>query len=160
MKLRLAGIGLLLATTFSSNIMAGENAVGVAITKAELENTRLDTGFKLFATIMPSDNVGVEFAHGEYGELGDVDFSSTNIALVAATSGGTANVYGKLGLAFWSAKIDDWYYGSETVSGEDLMVGLGLNVRAGDALVKFEVEGIDADGADVVSLNIGLGVAF
>ena len=161
MKLRLAGIGLLLATTFSSNVMAGENTFGFAITKAEIENTRLDSGFKLFGTIMPSDNFGVEFAHGKYGDLEDVEFSSTNIALVAATSGDTVNVYGKLGVALWEVEMYDfWYDDSYTVDGEDLLVGLGLNVKAGSARLKFELEGIDADGVDVVSLNIGLGVAF
>ena len=105
MKLRLAGIGLLLATTLSSNAMAGENTFGFAITKAEIENTRLDSGFKIFGTIMPSDNFGVDFAHGKYGDLEDVEFSSTNIALVAATSGDTVNVYGKLGLALWEVEM-------------------------------------------------------
>lgn len=145
---------------FSQFSYAGETVVGIALTKTEIENTRLDNGNKIFLNAMANENFGFEAAIGKYGELGDLEFSSTNFAFLAATSG-TVSVYGKFGLALWEAETYDWYYGSETVDGEDLLIGLGLNIKAGDsARIKFELEGIDADNVDVVAVSLGFGVAF
>lgn len=158
MKLFSACAAIALAA-FSQLAQAGETVVGIALTKTEIENSRLDNGNKIFLNAMANENFGFEAAIGEYGDRWDVEFSSTNFAFLAATSG-TVSVYGKLGLALWDVKIDDWY-GSENIDGEDLLIGLGMNIKAGSAVrIKFELEGIDADNVDVVAASLGLGVAF
>jgi hypothetical protein len=158
MKLVTACFAVVLAM-LSQVSQAGETVIGLALTKTEIENTRLDNGNKIFLNAMANENFGFEAAMGNYGDTWYTEFSSTNFAFLAATSG-TVSVYGKLGLALWRAEIDD-YYGSETIDGEDLLVGLGMNIKAGSAVrIKFELEGIDADGADVVAASLGLGVAF
>lgn len=159
MKLVTACFAVVLAM-LSQVSQAGEAVIGLALTKTEIENTRLDNGNKIFLNAMADENFGFEAAIGKYGELGDLEFSSTNFAFLAATSG-TVSVYGKLGLALWEVETYDWYYGSEKFDGEDLLVGLGMNIKAGStARIKFELEGIDADNVDVVAVSLGFGIAF
>ena len=163
MEFRLLRAVLLLTAALSQGAQATETIVGITATKAEVENTRLQAGFKLFTVIMPSERFGVEIAHGKYGEHEEegLEFSSTNLALIATTAGDGVDAYGKLGIAMWDVDKHDYWYGqSYSVDGEDTLIGLGVNVKAHRASIKLELEAIDASSGSVVSFNIGFGFAF
>lgn len=169
-----AVLAALVLTGLAAPVVAAETTIGVALTKAKIDDESLDNGYKLFFNHMVSDNFGFEVAHGKYGEYSsgysdgwdvysfDAEFSATNVALIgAAPLNDDVSFFGKLGLSMWKIDVDVDGYGSGSDDGDDLLIGFGLNIDAGaNASFKIEYESVQVDDGDATSLNFGLGVRF
>jgi hypothetical protein len=166
MKLLQAGLAIALAT-LSYTSSAAELAIGVAATKTDVEDAELENGRKYFATFMATDYFGFEVAQGLYGDTtdGELEFSSKNYALILSSSG-PVSVYGKVGVASWKLEVHDLYWDeTETVEEKDRLLGVGLNIKAGDTLrFKLEYEKVDVketdDVAEIDVSAVSLGIAF
>ena len=148
------------AVIFSFSTQALETTIGVAETEFEHDNIDYDRGLKAYLTLVADNGVGFEIAKGKYGEYYDLELSSTNIALLASTSGDVVRFYGKLGIAMWEATVDSYYFGTATDDGTDTLLGFGMNLNLGSTVqLKLEVETIDVQD-NAQSLNAGIGFRF
>lgn len=159
-----------LATALGLPVMAGETVLGIARTKAKVEDQRLDESYKIFLNHMFSDNFGLDIGHGNYGEFNgnyydvnyDAKFVSTNIAFLAAVPvNDYFSLYGKVGVSEWKIKVGVDGYDSDTENGTDPMGGVGFDIRIGKAgLIKLEYEAIETNEGDAESTNIGVAFRF
>lgn len=156
----------LLAISASFSCQAVEVSAGVMKTQLEFDSTELDQGTKGYFTLIWNRGIGLEVAHGKYGSNADADFTSTNLALIAATTGDVVRFYGKLGAAIWEFEggysgryYDGYYYRSYVRDGEDVLLGFGMNIDIGNVQLKMEVESLD-NRYRPTSINAGIGLTF
>ncbi|HEX4911890.1 MAG TPA: outer membrane beta-barrel protein [Permianibacter sp.] len=161
-------VAFALATTATAQVSAAETALGIARTKAKVEDLRLDESYKLFINHMFNDYVGVEISHGKYGEYVDAleseetKFVATNLAAIGAIPlSENFSLFGKLGISEWKFEVDAAGPGNTSETGHDPVIGLGLDIRVGSAgFFKIEFEKLDTDEGDAESTNLGIGFRF
>ncbi len=157
-------IGAIGALALLTQAAFADNDLALFLTKAKYESESLDTGFKLQYHHYFDDHMGIELAHGNYGQYERFDWyndsttsqdvKATNIGFVLKSERKDAtSVFGKLGASHWS--LGSGY------SDTNGYLGFGVNFYSSDASVfVIEYEKINADSLDVSSLNIGVGGSF
>ena len=128
-----------------------------------------DTGFKAFGGYQFHTNFAVEANYTVFGDTEDtiigidteVEFDSFGISLVGiAPISDRFDLFGKLGFAYWDARVKASGLGSDDEDGTDLAYGLGARFNFNETVsARVEYEGIDVDDLDTADF-ISMGVEF
>ena len=133
------------------------------------------TGFKIFGGTRISENLAAEFFYADFGEFEatgtdgvtterlTADGSAFGASLLGiAPISANAEVFGKLGLAMWSADAaassSGGGFASVSDDGTDILYGFGAQWRANQFSFRIEYEIFNLDDTDVDS--IGLSAIF
>ncbi len=128
-----------------------------------------DTGFKAFGGYQFHRNFAVEANYTVFGDTEDniagidteVEFDSFGVSLVGiAPIADRFDLFGKLGFAYWDARVKASGFGSDDEDGTDLSYGLGARFNFNEQVsARLEYEGIDVDDLDRADF-LSMGVEF
>ena len=126
-----------------------------------------DTGIKAFGGYQFHRNFAVEANYTAFGDTEDtvagvkteVEFDTLGASLVRiAPIAERFDLFGKIGVAYWDAKVKARGFGSDDEDGTDFSYGLGARFNFNESVsVRGEWESIDVDDLDTADfLSIGI----
>ncbi len=128
-----------------------------------------DTGFKAFGGYQFHRNFAVEANYTVFGDTEDniaginteIEFETIGLNLVGiAPIADRFDLFGKIGVAYWDAKVKVEGFGSDDEDGADFSFGLGARFNFNEKVsVRGEWESIDVDDLDTADY-FSMGIEF